>query len=323
MIVELGVHNGVSYSAFCQAVDRLRLPTRCFAVDTWKGDEHAGHYTENVFAQLSQFHERYNAFSTLLRMTFDEAAATFTGKSIDLLHIDGLHTYEAVRHDYETWLPLLSDNAIVLLHDVNVRERGFGVWRFWSELRARHPGFEFLHSSGLGVLAPGTQTPPVISFLDAMTDETALANLRHCFSELGERWHAETRASLGANALGKQVEALHSALESQTRRAETLNNELETIKRKGDSLTGAALRDRVLIEHALWGVQRQLEHERTEHDRRLVEVQTHAERLEQAQGAILQSIRPARMGTSSSLMGTTRSPPGPDPQASPHMGTPP
>ena len=77
MIVDLGVHNGVSYSAFCQAVDRLGLPTRCFAVDTWKGDDHAGHYGEEVLADLTQFHERYRGFSTLLRMTFDEAAATY------------------------------------------------------------------------------------------------------------------------------------------------------------------------------------------------------------------------------------------------------
>ena len=127
-IVELGTHNGVSYSAMCQAVKSLGLATSCFAIDTWKGDAHAGFYREDTYRDFAAFHDqRYSAFSQLVRSRFDDALPRFEDGSIDLLHIDGMHTYEAVRHDYQSWLPKLSANAVVLLHDTAVRERKFGV----------------------------------------------------------------------------------------------------------------------------------------------------------------------------------------------------
>jgi len=154
IFVELGTHTGNSYFSFCQAIEEAKLATKCYSVDTWQGEEHAGYYDESVYQQVNTHNQQnYAHFSSLLRMTFDEAASLFENKSVQLLHIDGLHTYEAVRHDFETWLPKLAPGAIVLFHDTNVRERGFGVWKLWEELQERYPNnLEFIHSHGLGVL---------------------------------------------------------------------------------------------------------------------------------------------------------------------------
>jgi hypothetical protein len=160
IIVELGTHSGNSYFSICQAVKRYETDSKCFAVDTWQGDAHALSYGEEVYEMVRIHNEEYYAsFSTLLRMTFDEALSHFEDHSVDLLHIDGLHTYEAVKHDFETWLPKLAPGAIVLFHDTNVKRDDFGVWKFWSELKKKyHNTFEFTHSFGLGVLKINSST---------------------------------------------------------------------------------------------------------------------------------------------------------------------
>lgn len=164
MVVELGTHLGMSYCAMCQAVKELGLSTRCHAVDTWNGDLQAGLYEDDVYNDLKSYHDaRYSNFSEMIRSTFDDALPSFNEKTIDLLHIDGFHSYEAVKHDFETWLPKMSSRGVVIIHDTNVRDNPtFGVWRFWDEIRTHYPSFEFLHSHGLGILAVGKEIPEAV-----------------------------------------------------------------------------------------------------------------------------------------------------------------
>ncbi len=159
--VELGVYHGDSYCAFCQGFQRLGLQPQSTGFDTWSGDSQQGFYGSEVLTKLRAYHDqRYSSFSSLIQSTFDDAAVTVADGSIDLLHIDGFHSYEAVRHDFEKWRPKLSDRAVVLFHDTAVVRPGYEVHRFWEEVAPQFPSFAFRHGSGLGMLGAGRSLPP-------------------------------------------------------------------------------------------------------------------------------------------------------------------
>jgi uncharacterized coiled-coil protein SlyX len=223
VFVELGTHSGNSYFTFCQSVVESDLPTACYAVDTWKGEEHAGLYGEDIFQKVIMHNqEHYGKFSQLMRMTFDDAAKCFSDGFIDLLHIDGMHTYEAVKHDFETWLPKLAPGAVILLHDTNERNRGFGVWKWWEELQEVHANnFEFTHSHGLGVLQLDNGPSDMkLNFLDPSF--SLKEPLKKYFSALGT-WQLDR---LDLCQTKRQLADLSQALVERDRREATYENDI-------------------------------------------------------------------------------------------------
>jgi O-antigen biosynthesis protein len=241
VLVELGVHNGTSYFAFCQAIRNLNINTTCYGVDTWKGDEHVGFYSDEVFNQVSGWNNRhYSKFSTLIRTTFDEAKDSFLDGSIELLHIDGRHTYEAVKHDFETWKPKLAKNAIVLFHDINARVAEFGVFKLWDELKKQYPNFQFDYGYGLGVIAIGEIPQNELSTLFNADQEDALYRfLTNLFFDRGNNFKIEMDYG---EALQQEKKALNEERNNISALKETHNADISTLNENHNAEI-AALKD--------------------------------------------------------------------------------
>lgn len=74
---------------------------------------------------------------------------------IDFLFIDGNHMYEAIKHDFEFYSPLVRQGGVIAFHDIAPNEEGGGS-RYWNEIKNQYKHKEILKSPkglmGIGVL---------------------------------------------------------------------------------------------------------------------------------------------------------------------------
>ncbi len=236
--VELGAHHGTSFFAANQAAQRLGFSMEALAVDSWEGEQHTGEYDDSVYVGFTEVleHRRYTNAQPL-KMYFDEAVKLFEDESVDLLHIDGLHTYEAVKHDYESWIDKVVPGGLILFHDINVHQKDFGVWRLWNALlESASPdrSFSFAHSHGLGVLQkPGDGFPHVSRLLRILGQNADLASfvqlITASVSELG---HLASKLEPTQKAASIHRDARHVA--EQERR--DLRDQLNHARRQAENL---------------------------------------------------------------------------------------
>jgi len=149
-VVELGSFGGFSTCALALALKDHVPGGRLYAVDTWTGDPHTGAYDEQIHEQFLALRgnwiwKNHHPHAHDLRRS-----ARPDSRDIDLLHIDGWHTFGAARRDFRWFQPRLAPEALVLFHDVNTHF--FGMRVFWLLAALRHPTVMIPYAHGLGVL---------------------------------------------------------------------------------------------------------------------------------------------------------------------------
>lgn len=114
-VLEVGSYLGASACYLAAGLRDGRGGT-VVCVDTWMNDA----MNEGRRDTFDQFLENVKAFQETilaLRGKSVDVAARYDGKKINLLFIDGDHTYEGCHADWVSWRNHLADSSIVAFHD--------------------------------------------------------------------------------------------------------------------------------------------------------------------------------------------------------------
>ena len=155
-VVEIGTNRGGSLFLLSRAVAH---DATIVSVDL-PGGPFGGGYSPTLKPLYHAFARRRQRIHLLRADSHDPATTArvgrlLRGRAIDLLFIDGDHTLEGVRADYELYAPLVRPGGLICFHDiVPDASDDVGVPAFWRDVSAGHETLEFVAEgpvSGMGI----------------------------------------------------------------------------------------------------------------------------------------------------------------------------
>lgn len=116
VVVEIGSYLGAS--ALALAADNASSGMRLYCVDTWENDA-MSEGKRDTFADFEKNTRQYRESIVALRGFSQEQARILASRerNIDLLFIDGDHSYEGALGDWESYSGMLRTGSIVAFHD--------------------------------------------------------------------------------------------------------------------------------------------------------------------------------------------------------------
>jgi predicted O-methyltransferase YrrM len=160
VILEIGTAAGGTLFLFCRASD----PKATIISIDLPGGRFGGGYPKwkiplyKSFAKdLQRIHLiRANSHDS---KTLEKVKSFLRGRRIDFLFIDGDHSYEGVRRDFEMYSSLVRSGGIIAFHDIVIHppQTGCEVSKFWNEIKNSYKYVEIVKDwnqkwAGIGVL---------------------------------------------------------------------------------------------------------------------------------------------------------------------------
>lgn len=144
--LEIGIGNGGSWLTFSH-INRKTLKTS-HAVDNLSYYQAIGQKIQEIdyikeFLSLEIEDVQFHNMDSKVYLT------NCTNR-YDVIFIDGDHSYEGVKSDYQHALPLINNNGIMIFHDI-ASVGAPGVVKFWNEIKKHHNHEEFIYSNTCGM----------------------------------------------------------------------------------------------------------------------------------------------------------------------------
>lgn len=160
-VLEIGTARGGTLYLWTQAAAE---DATLVSVDLPQGDFGGAYPKSRVpfYQSFARQHQRLTLLRTdsHLQGTLEQVRDLFHGEPIDFAFIDGDHTYEGVKKDFEMYGPMVRKGGLIAFHDILPRPDmpEIQVDRFWNELKLKYNTVDFVGSSdtgraiGIGVL---------------------------------------------------------------------------------------------------------------------------------------------------------------------------
>jgi predicted O-methyltransferase YrrM len=152
-VLEIGTLHGGTLWAWCQIAT---LDALVISIDL-PGGAFGGGYPEEDASRL-QAYARGGQNLRLIRAdshaagTLNQVIAVLDDRPVDLLFVDGDHTYEGVRCDFELYAPLVRPGGLFVVHDIlrHDEDPDCQVDAFWEEVSAGRTCREFVDAAERG-----------------------------------------------------------------------------------------------------------------------------------------------------------------------------
>ena len=155
-IVTLGFADGEGFFTFCQAAREQNVESQCTLIRRDRAGEDAA--PDLAWQKAKDYgHEFYGGRARFVEGSAAEILNDFADNSVDLLLLDDCDSASELRADLAKWEAKLSEDALVLLHGLDLK-RADGPKEAWKEWVNGRPSAEIPDGIGLGVASRSRTT---------------------------------------------------------------------------------------------------------------------------------------------------------------------